>query len=155
MPKRLTTVLASAAALLIAGAGCAQTPDPPAADAKTSKPPIREHASTEGAAPAKPAKPAGPVASDDLLNRMASDLAQRLGAQLPELRVVAVEPVVWSDGALGCPQPGQSYVAAQTPRISVQFERGGKTYQYHGSERGHFVYCTNPAEPVRGGLETH
>jgi hypothetical protein len=34
----------------------------------------------------------------------------------------------------------------------VLFLHGGKTYQYHASERGDFVYCPNPAEPA-GGLD--
>lgn len=115
---------------------------------KPGTPAYREHGSVSGVTPANPAQPRQPAKSADLLSAMARDLAQRLGVKSSELQVLAVESVVWDDGSLGCPQPGQSYVMAQTPGVRVLFQNGGKTYQYHASDRGHFVYCPNPAQPA-------
>jgi hypothetical protein len=122
------------------------------ADKKPGTPAYREHGSVQGVTPANPAQPKEPVKSADLLSVLARDLAQRLGVKPSELQVLAIEPVVWDDGSLGCPQPGQSYVMAQTPGVRVLFRNGGKTYQYHASDSGNFIYCSNPAEPA-GSLD--
>ena len=115
-----------------------------AADKPGSKPKYREHQSVQPAPPATPA-PAQSRAPADAVNAMAQDLARRLGVKEPDLQVVNVQSVVWNDSALGCPQPERAYLPAQTPGVRVVFQHAGKTYQYHGSERGDFVYCENPA----------
>jgi hypothetical protein len=84
----------------------------------------------------------------DLLSAMGRDLAGRLGVKVAELQVLAIDQVVWDDGSLGCPQPGKSYLTAQVPGVRVLFQNSGKTYQYHASDRAHFVYCANPAQPA-------
>jgi hypothetical protein len=58
---------------------------------------------------------------------------------------VTVQPVLWDDSSLGCPQPERAYLPAQTPGLSVVFAHGGKSYEYHAAERGDFVYCDSPA----------
>lgn len=145
---RLTIALAYGA-LLSAGTGCAQSPDEqPHAAGAPRKPVVREHASTSHAAPPEAPRDGAPPAGDDLVSRMADDLAKRLGTKKSELQVLAIESVVWNDGALGCPRPGKMYTQATVPGMRVLFLHAGKTYQYHGSERGYFVYCENPAEPA-------
>jgi hypothetical protein len=137
----------------------APSPDSPVSDQKVSdsttastagKPPLREHHTLEGVSPAKSAQPSNPRSGEDLLQRLGRDLAQRLGVTPPALQVLSVESVVWDDGSLGCPQPDQFYTSAQVPGMRVLFAHEGKTYQYHASERGHFVYCPNPAVPAVG-----
>jgi hypothetical protein len=59
--------------------------------------------------------------------------------------VLNIQPVVWDDSSLGCPQPGHSYLQAQTPGVRVVFAHQNRPYQYHGSNSGNFVYCENPA----------
>ncbi|MGH8177072.1 MAG: hypothetical protein ACREV5_12500 [Steroidobacter sp.] len=109
----------------------------------------REHSSVTGAAtPSKPPAGESGKAPQDLLSRMAQDLAQRLNVRSSALQVLSVESVVWDDGSLGCPEPGRAYITAQVPGSRVLFQHAGKTYQYHASERGHFVYCANPATPA-------
>lgn len=76
---------------------------------------------------------------------MARDLEQRLNAPTSVFRILSVQPVVWDDSSLGCPQPGHSYLPAQTQGVRVVFGYRNKTYQYHGSESGNFVYCEHPA----------
>jgi hypothetical protein len=76
---------------------------------------------------------------------MSQDLAQRLGTPSSVFQVLAVQSVVWDDSSLGCPQPERAYLPAQTPGVRVVFGYQGKAYQYHGSDRGNFVYCEHPA----------
>lgn len=149
MVNRLTIALACSA-MLAAGTGCAQTPAEQAgAQSAPRKPVIREHASTGVAAPSGPRESGeAPPTGDQLLSRMADDLAKRLGVGKTELQVLAMETIVWNDGALGCPQPDKAYTQATVPGLRVLFQHANKTYQYHGSERGHFVYCANPPEPA-------
>jgi hypothetical protein len=149
MKTRLTIALACGG-MLAAASGCAQAPDEqPTAETARRKPTVREHASTSVTAPSPP-REAGqaPPTGDELLSRMADDLAKRLGVRKTELQVLAMDTVVWNDGALGCPQPDKMYTQATVPGLRVLFQHNLKTYQYHGSERGHFVYCENPAEPA-------
>ena len=80
-----------------------------------------------------------------MLTRMGQDLAQRLGTPTSVFQVLSVQSVVWDDSSLGCPQPGNSYLQAQTPGVRVVFSYQNKTYQYHGAESGNFVYCEHPA----------
>ena len=114
-----------------------------AADEPGSKPAYREHESVQAAPPAAPAQTR--AAPENLLNGMGQDLARRLGVKASALQVMSVQSVLWNDSSLGCPQPERAYLPAQTPGMRVVFQHAGKTYQYHGSERGDFVYCENPA----------
>ena len=115
-----------------------------AADTPGTEPNYREHENVQAAPPAASA-PARKRAPEDLVNGMAQDLAQRLGVKEPDLQVMTVQSVLWNDSSLGCPQPERAYLPAQTPGIRVVFQYARKSYQYHGSERGDFVYCANPA----------
>lgn len=113
-----------------------------AADAPR-KPAYREHESVQGVLPAPPAQTR--AAPENLVNSMLHDLARRLGVTESDLQVMTVQPVMWNDSSLGCPQPERAYLPAQTPGIRVVFQYARKAYQYHGSERGDFVYCEHPA----------
>jgi hypothetical protein len=119
-----------------------------AADEPGSKPKYREHENVQAAPPAAPAPTR--AQPDSVLNGMAQDLGRRLGVNESSLQVMSVQPVLWNDSSLGCPQPERAYLPAQTPGMRVVFQYAGKTYQYHGSERGDFVYCEHPAV---GGLD--
>lgn len=116
----------------------------PAEKSQPAKPAYSEHHSVTGAKSDAPAQTPAP-GDHDMLNGMAKDLAQRLGVPRSALQVLNVQPVVWDDGALGCPQPGKSYLQAQTPGVRVVFGYEKKTYQYHGADSGNFVYCEHPA----------
>jgi hypothetical protein len=129
--------------LLLTG-GCMHSP---AEKSQPAKPAYNEHQSVSGAQTGAPAR-AGAVDSQDMLNNMAQDLARRLGLKEPGFQVVSIQSVVWDDSSLGCPQPERAYLPAQTPGVRVVFLYENKTYQYHGSERGAFLYCEHPAVPA-------
>ena len=115
-----------------------------AADKPGSKPKYREHESVQTAPPAAPAAPTR-AQPENMLNDMARDLGKRLGVDATVFQVLSVQSVTWNDSSLGCPQPERAYLPAQVQGMRVVFQHEGKTYQYHGSERGDFVYCANPA----------
>ena len=137
--QRAARLLSLGAALLASSCMHGEAADEPA-----SKPKYREHESVQTAPPAAPAAP--PRAQpENMLNDMAKDLGKRLGVNTSVFQVLSVQPALWNDSSLGCPQPERAYLPAQVQGMRVVFQHAGKTYQYHGSERGDFVYCENPA----------
>jgi hypothetical protein len=115
-----------------------------AEDPSARKPKYTEHHNVTGAKTGLPAQNSA-RAPEGLLARMSQDLMQRLGTPTSVFQVLNVQSVVWDDSSLGCPQPERSYLPAQTPGLRVVFGYQGKAYQYHGSDRGNFVYCEHPA----------
>jgi hypothetical protein len=105
---------------------------------------------TPGEAPAE-----APVQSADygeeaapLVKQAQEDLAQRLGAPIDQISVVSVSEVVWPDGSLGCPQPGQMYTQATMPGYQITLSYQGQEYNYHTDMQRAFL-CENP---VSGGF---
>jgi hypothetical protein len=92
-----------------------------------------------------------------LLTRMRADLGKRVGANGDAAEVLVAEAVMWSDGSLGCPEPGRMYTQAIVPGYRVVLRLDGRSYAYHASERGDFRLCERPLlhrappgrEPVR------
>lgn len=73
-----------------------------------------------------------------------ADLAKRLGVEAAQVTVVSSSEVTWSDGSLGCPEPGMNYTQALVPGSRIILEAAGKQYHYHaGGTRPPFL-CTNP-----------
>jgi hypothetical protein len=48
----------------------------------------------------------------------------------------------WSDGALGCPEPGQAYTQAIVDGYQVIIDHNGQSFDYHASASGFFKLCT-------------
>ena len=78
---------------------------------------------------------------EDLLAPVLADAASRLGVAADQLTVVRAEAVVWSDGSLGCPQPGQSYIQVLVSGYWVEVSDGGKLLDYRLTESGGFFVC--------------
>lgn len=77
-----------------------------------------------------------------------ADLSARLNVPAASIEVVSQEAVTWSDGSLGCPQPGVNYIQITIKGYRVVLRHGGKTYEYHaGAQRPSFL-CDNPAAPA-------
>ena len=70
--------------------------------------------------------------------------AQRSGLAPEALVLVDAKPVTWSDGSLGCPQPGRMYSMALVPGFRVRLRSPTELLDYHASARGGLVLC--PAE---------
>jgi hypothetical protein len=76
-----------------------------------------------------------------------ADLAERSGAAREEMVVIRDQAVTWSDGSLGCPQPGVFYTQALVPGYWVVLQVGEVEYDYRASERGYFVLCEGGGLP--------
>ncbi|TCO45095.1 hypothetical protein EV646_109270 [Kribbella antiqua] len=73
-----------------------------------------------------------------------ADLVARLGVDAGQVTVVSSEEMTWSDGSLGCPEPGMSYTQALIDGYRVILEADGKRYHYHsGGSRPPFL-CADP-----------
>jgi len=83
-------------------------------------------------------------AAEALVKMAQDDLAQRLGAPLDQISVVSVSEVVWPDGSLGCPQPGQVYTQATMPGYQIVLSYQGQEYVYHTDMNRAFL-CENIA----------
>jgi hypothetical protein len=77
----------------------------------------------------------------DLLAAILADAEAQSGIRQEELTVVRSEAVVWSDGSLGCPQPGVMYTQALVPGYWVVLEYDDQTLDYRASDRGYFSLC--------------
>jgi hypothetical protein len=93
-----------------------------------------------------PVKP-GPEQSQRT-NFAKNDLAERLGVDAADIEVAAYETVTWSDGSLGCPQPGMMYTQALVDGYLIQLVVDGQAYNYHGANGRDPFLC------VRDGTES-
>ena len=78
----------------------------------------------------------------DLLADIKADLAERLGIEPEAVELVRAEAVTWSDGSLGCPEPGMFYTQALVEGYHVILRAGGEEYDYRAAEQGYFKLCT-------------
>ena len=88
-----------------------------------------------------------PANMQSQIDAAVADAARRTGIAAASIKVEAAEAVTWSDGSLGCPQPGMTYTQALVPGYRIRVDAGGQRLEYHAGERGVPAYC--PAERVR------
>ena len=66
-----------------------------------------------------------------------------------ELELLRIEPVEWRDSAIGCPDPGMSYLQVITPgHFALVRDASGLTHRVHMAG-GHGIVCEKP--PVKQG----
>jgi hypothetical protein len=75
------------------------------------------------------------------------DAAQRTRLDISQLRLALAEAVTWSDGGLGCPEPGREYAQVLVSGYRIRISAGSETLEYHGSVRGRTIYC--PASRIQ------
>lgn len=78
-----------------------------------------------------------------LLAIFQDDLARRALVKHEAITVVSATEQQWSDGAMGCPQPGQMYTQMIVPGYRVVLQAAGNKYSYHSDRRGNFVVCSS------------
>lgn len=78
-----------------------------------------------------------------LLALFVDDLARRALVKPETITVISATEQQWSDGALGCPKPGQVYTQAIVPGYRAVLQAGGEKYAYHSDRRGHFIVCSS------------
>src|SRR5262249_50856356 len=89
----------------------------------------------EETSPVKTGVPKGVL--DPILNE-ASKLANLSREQLV---IVRAEAAVWSDGSLGCPEPGMEYAQTLVTGYWVVIDAAGQTYDFRVGRDGSFWLC--------------
>ena len=81
------------------------------------------------------------------------DAARRTKTDRTKLTVLSAESVTWSDGSLGCPEPGKAYTQALVPGHRIRIQAGAEVLDYHVGRRGVPVLCPagRSIEPVPNG----
>ena len=82
-----------------------------------------------------------------ILTAIVQELAARTETAPEEIGVTRDQAVVWSDGSLGCPQPGVMYTQALVDGYWVELEVDGRIYDYRAARTGHFILCENGRPP--------
>ena len=78
---------------------------------------------------------------DALLDSIMADLEGRAGADRSQFTLMRAESVIWNDGALGCPEPGEMYTQAVIDGYHVVIEYDGEENDYRATEGGYFKLC--------------
>ena len=86
-------------------------------------------------------QPTGGEVPAEYLAAVKADAAERLGVSEAELSVDEAVSVVWPDGSLGCPQPGQNYIQVLIEGYRVVISAAGQSLDYRLDQRGHFRLC--------------
>lgn len=108
----------AALALLFALAACTQPAGEPSSPDPTA-------AVDKSADDALPSIVIGEVPGE-LLEGIVADAAERTGVTPDEVEVTTAESVTWSDGSLGCPEPGMMYTQAQVNGYWIVIEAAGQ-----------------------------
>lgn len=96
-----------------------------------------------------------PEDSETLASLCKSDLAQKIGTDIKNISVSAVQAMDFSDTSLGLPQLGESYAQIITPGYVILLKANGKVYEYHTSKTNKIVFykpgqTTNPSASGSG-----
>ena len=133
------SVVVFAALLTGCATGGPVTPQSTSSEQPSSRPPFQ----TTTPGPLTPTGDPTGIPTDVPAARWAAiedDLAQRGVTGVVEL--VSAEAVVFSDGSLGCPSPGQSYTQAQVDGMRVVVSVDGTTYDYRLGAGDTLKLCT-------------
>jgi hypothetical protein len=88
------------------------------------------------------ASPASPVELPAVvLDPVLADAAQRSGVPREQLVVVTAVATTWSDGSLGCREPGQMYTQALVEGWQAVVRAGTTLYDYRGAGATNFKLC--------------
>ncbi|HQY90561.1 hypothetical protein [Caldilinea sp.] len=167
MNYRSIAVMAGLAAAMLVTA-CAATPETPMPPAEQSAaPPTLSVAAPQSPLAVEPplavesplltpisvAAAAGGVtgeAPQALLDLILDDAAGRTGLARSALQVIQDQAVVWSDGSLGCGQPGMVYTQALVEGYHVIVAAGDQTLDYRAGRNNSFRLCENPRPNAPG-----
>ena len=81
-----------------------------------------------------------------LISQATKMLAGMLDIEASEINVIEARSVVWPDAALGCPEPGMSYIQVPKEGALIQLAVGDSIYFYHMGEGRELFLCENPTQ---------
>jgi hypothetical protein len=88
---------------------------------------------------------------EDILEKAYAALESDRGGSRDDFQMLRGEQAHWTDGSLGCPEPGATYTDAPVTGYWVVFSYQGKEYDYRGNAGGYFRRCPVPSFPSRSG----
>ena len=135
--------------------GCAPQPDPTTTGGKTTPEPEELEVRLTQTLPAglerdQPTE-SHPIVSEvpaKILDEIIADLIQHTGFESQDIEVVRAEKVVWNDGALGCPKPGEFYIQVLMSGYWVVLDADGEDYDYRANDSGYFFLCEEKGAPT-------
>ena len=142
VPDRHQAVLTASLVLFCAAASAgpaSPVPDDPVPSLKPIEPAVPER--VPPAAPAVTGE-----APRDLVERIRRDVERITGACASCLQLVRDQAMTWSDGSLGCAQPGIDYLQQPVNGYWIVFRHKGREFDYRADDRGQFRLC--PARRV-------
>lgn len=80
----------------------------------------------------------------ETIDAAVADLADRLDIDPGDIDVESHETVVWNDGSLGCPRPGEVYTQALVEGSRTVLMVDGRRYFYHAADGRAPFLCENP-----------
>jgi hypothetical protein len=90
--------------------------------------------------------PANPAATAAL-----GHLITEYGLSPQDVNILSIEEMQWSDGSLGCPQPGMVYIQVIIPGYRILMEANGEMYDVHTDQTGDsIVVCDFPVKEFGG-----
>lgn len=85
------------------------------------------------------------VAPDLVIQEVFAAAEALTGLDRVDMTLMRAQAVTWSDGSLGCPEPGVGYTQALVDGYWVQLEVENSTLDYRVTDRGHIQLCERPA----------
>lgn len=85
-----------------------------------------------------------------LLAAITADLSAQTGVPAGDIHLVSAEPMVWANGALGCPAEGMAYIEVIIEGMVFTLEAEGDLYTYHTDSGQNYVLCVDGG-PVSSG----
>ena len=85
--------------------------------------------------------PVQPKVPQAILDPILKEAAASANVDREQLVIVRAESAVWSDGSLGCPEPGMMYTQALVNGYWVVIEGGGQKYDFRVGSGGSFYLC--------------
>jgi hypothetical protein len=76
-----------------------------------------------------------------ILEAILKEVTGLAGVGRDQVVIERAESVVWSDGSLGCPEPGMAYTQALVNGYWIVVEAAGKKYDFRVGSGGSFRLC--------------
>lgn len=82
-----------------------------------------------------------------ILEPILADASQRTGVAIDELEITTAVAETWTDGSLGCPEPGMVYTQALVDGYQVVIDAAGESLDYRVGSGGAFILCEAGGAP--------
>ena len=89
-----------------------------------------------------------------ILEEIRIDASKRAGVPLAEVTLLTLEPVTWSDGSAGCPEPGMMYTQALVPGYRIRAAGCGEAgANYHAGRTSAEVSARRTGDAPAAGRD--